>query len=161
MASEVPMAEVQRTGGWWLLSSLCDVIVMFYASKNFRAQAGVLVSYAFTNFKHAIEIFKKHEQKDYHKEAMVKMESFVKVMSGQQDSISVQINNAAKELVATNRKKLQSIIETIILCGQQNNIIPLRGHCDVMLVQTWSVHVRAMETSGLSISSESPLEIPS
>ena len=112
----------QEDGGY------CLPCVMFYASKNFRAQAGVLVSYAFTNFKHAIEILKKHEQKDYHKEAVVKMESFMKVMSGQQDSISVQINNAAKELVATNRKKLQSIIETIILCGRQN--IPLRGHRD-------------------------------
>ena len=112
----------QEDGGY------CLPCVMFYASKNFRAQAGVLVSYAFTNFKHAIETFKKHEQKDYHKEAVVKMESFMKVMSGQQDSISVQINNAAKELIATNRKKLQSIIETIILCGRQN--IPLRGHRD-------------------------------
>ena len=78
----------------------------------------MLVSYAFTNFMHAIEIFRKYEQKDYNKEAVVKMQSFVKVMSGQQDSISLQINNAAKNLVATNRKKLQSIIETIILCGQ-------------------------------------------
>ena len=97
-------------------------------SKNFHAQAGVLVSYALTNFKHATDNLKKHEQKDYHKEAVVKMELFVKVMSGQQDSISVQMNNAAKELVATNRKKLLSIIETIILCGQQS--IPLRGHRD-------------------------------
>lgn len=71
----------------------------------------MLVSYAFTNFKHAIEIFKKHEQKDYHKEVVVKMQSFMKVMSGQQDSISVQNNNAAKEPVAMNRKKLQSIID--------------------------------------------------
>lgn len=112
----------QEDGGY------CLPCVMFYMSKNFRAQAGVLVSYALTNFKHAIDSFKKHEQKDYHKEAVVKMESFVKVMSGQQDSISVQINNAAKELVASNRKKLLSIIETIILCGRQN--IPLRGHRD-------------------------------
>ena len=101
---------------------------MFYRSKNFRAQAGVLVSYALTNFKHATDSLKKHEQKDYHKEAVVKMESFTTVMSGQQDSISVQINNAAKELVAQNRKKLHSIIETIILCGRQN--IPLHGHHD-------------------------------
>lgn len=101
---------------------------MFYISKNFHAQAGVLVSYALSDFKHAIENLKKHEQKDYHKEAVVKMESYVKVMSGQQDSISVQINNAAKELIATNRMKLQSIMETIILCGRQN--IPLRGHRD-------------------------------
>ncbi len=112
----------QEDGGY------CLPCVMFYASKNFRAQAGVLVSYALTDFKHAIEILTKHEQKDYRKEAVVKMESFVKVMSGQQNSISVQINNAAKELVATNRKKLQSIIETIVVCGRQN--IPLHGHRD-------------------------------
>lgn len=93
----------QEDGGY------CLPCVMFY-SKNFRAQAGVLVSYALTHFKHAIDSLKKHEQKDYHKEAVVKMESFMKVMSGQQDSISVQINNAAKELVARNRKKLLSII---------------------------------------------------
>ena len=68
--------------------------MMFYMSRN----SGVLVSYALTKFKLAIENLKKH---DYHKEAVVKMESFVKVMSGQQDSISVQINNAAKEPLAT------------------------------------------------------------
>jgi hypothetical protein len=49
-------------------------------------------------------------------------------MSGQQDSISVQINKATMELVAKNRKKLRSIIETVILCGRQN--IPLCGHRD-------------------------------
>ena len=92
----------QEDGGY------CLPCVMFYASKNFHTQAGVLVSYVFTNFKHAIETFKKHEQKDYH-EAVVKMESVMKVMSGQQDSISVQINNAAKELVATNRNFSQSL----------------------------------------------------
>ena len=57
------MAEAQRTRGWWLLSSLCDVV------RN--------TIYAFTKFTHTIEIFKKHEQKGYHKEAMVKMESFI------------------------------------------------------------------------------------
>ena len=112
----------QEDGGY------CLPCVTFYTSKNFCAQAGVLVSNALTNFKHAIEILKKHEQKDYHREAVLKMDTFVKVMSGQQDSISMQINSAAKELVARNRKKLQSIIETIDLCGRQN--IPLRGHRD-------------------------------
>ena len=75
-----------------------------------------------------IDSLKKHEEKEYHKEAVVKMDAFMRVMSGQQDSVSIQINNAAKELVARNRKKLQSIIETIILCGRQN--IFLRGHRD-------------------------------
>ena len=62
---------------------------------------------------------------------MVKMDTFMKVMNGKQDSISVQLNNAAKDLVAMNRKKLQSIVDTIILCGRQN--IPLRGHRDTAL----------------------------
>lgn len=37
----------QEDGGY------CLPCVLFYKSKNFRAQAGVLVSYALTNFKHA------------------------------------------------------------------------------------------------------------
>ena len=45
----------QEDGGY------CLPCVMFYISKNFRAQAGVLVSYALTNFKHAIDNLKKHE----------------------------------------------------------------------------------------------------
>ena len=49
-------------------------------------------------------------------------------MTGQQSSICAQLNDVAKEIVAKNRKKLQSIIETIILCGRQD--IPLRGHQD-------------------------------
>ena len=89
------------------MPSLCDVLY----KKSLCSQAGVLVSYALTNFKHAIENLKKHEQNDYPKEAAVKTESFVKVTSGQQDSFSVKINNAiTKELVARNRKKVQSII---------------------------------------------------
>ena len=90
---------------------------MLYMSKNFRAQAGVLVSYALTNFKHANDNLKKHEQKDYHKEAVVKMQSFMKVMSGQ--------HFCPDQQCAT---KLRSIVETIILCGRQN--IPVGGHRD-------------------------------
>ena len=59
------------------------------------------------------------------------MGTFVKVMSGKQDSISVHLNNTAKDLIARNRRNLQSIIDTIILCGRQN--IPLCGHRDTAL----------------------------
>ena len=112
----------QEDGGY------CLPCVLFYRRKNLRAQAGVLVSNVLTNFKNTIDIMKKHEQNDYHKEAVATMDQFVEVMSGQRDCVSIQINNAAKELVVSNRKKLQSIIETIILCGRQN--IPLRGRHD-------------------------------
>ena len=55
------------------------------------------------------------------------MDAFVRIMSGQQANI-VQLDDAAKQIVASNRKKLYSIVETIVLCGRQN--IPLRGHRD-------------------------------
>ena len=70
----------------------------------------------------------KHLEKAYHKTAVVKMDAFVRVMSGQQVNIRVQLDDAAKQVVASNRKKLHSIVETIVLCGRKN--IPLRGHHD-------------------------------
>ena len=109
----------------------CLPCVMFGRTVGFRADPGVLVSSPLLNFKKALEILEKHMGKDYHKEAVVKMDTFVRVMSGSQDNISVQLSNVAKDLVSTNRKKLQSIIETIILCGRQN--IPLRGTYDTTL----------------------------
>ena len=88
----------------------------------------MLVSNALTNFKNAIDIMKKHEQNDYHKEGVAIMAQFMEVMSGQRDCNSIQIDNVAKEVVVKNRKKLQLIIEMMILCGRQN--IPLRGRHD-------------------------------
>lgn len=41
-------------------------------------------------------------------------------MTGQQSSVCVQLNDVAKEILA---EKLQSIVETIILCGQQNILL--------------------------------------
>ena len=81
-----------------------------------------------TSFKKAIEMLNKHADKLYHKTSVAKLEDFQKVMVGQQPTIREQLNTAALQLVSTNRKKLHSIIETIILCARQN--IPLRGHRD-------------------------------
>ena len=105
---------------------------MFSLTVGFRADPGVPVSSPLLNFKMALEILEKHMGRDYHKLAVVKMDTFTKVMSGSQDSISVQLSNLAKDLAATNRKKLQlSVIDTIILCGCQN--ITLRGSRDASL----------------------------
>ena len=110
----------------------CQPCVMFSLIVGFRADPEVLVSSPLLNFKKALEILEKHIGRDYHKLAVVKMDTFMKVMSGSQDSISVQLSNLAKDLAATNRKKLQlSIIETIILCGRQN--ITLHGSREASL----------------------------
>ncbi len=42
--------------------------------------------------------------------------------------INAQLNRQVPDQIAKNREKLKPIIETIIMCGQQN--ISLRGHRD-------------------------------
>ena len=106
----------------------CLPCVLFHQSTDLRTPPGILVNTPLTNFRKALEILDKHSHKQYHKTAILKMNDFQKVMTNRQTSVQVQLNQAAVELVRNNRKKLVSIIQTIILCGQQN--IPLRGHRD-------------------------------
>ena len=85
-----------------------------------------------TKFKNALELLDKHLAKSYHTMAIVKLEEFTKVMLGRQQSVRIWLNESAIELVASNHRKLQSIVgtmvETIVFCGRQN--IPLHGHRD-------------------------------
>ena len=81
-----------------------------------------------TNFQKALEILGKHETKEFHRFSVVKMSEFTKVMTNQQPSIQSQLSQAKADIIASNRQKLASIVETILLCGRQN--IPLRGHRD-------------------------------
>ena len=81
-----------------------------------------------TNFQKALELLDKHTNKLYYKTAVVDYEVFVKVMTNKQPSIQQQLGEIIQENIANNRKKLRSIIETIILCGRWN--ISLRGHRD-------------------------------
>ena len=77
----------------------------------FKSRPGteVLVSTPLTNFRKALEMLEKHSGRDYHKMAVVTMGSFASVMTGQQESVSVQLSDAAQELIVKSRKKLQSI----------------------------------------------------
>ena len=107
----------------------CLPCVLFSRSSSINhSDPGVLVSSPLVNFKKALEMLNKHLEKAYHNTAVVKMDAFIRMMSGQQANIRVQLDDAAKQVVASTRKKLHSIIETIVLCGRQN--IPLRGHRD-------------------------------
>ena len=56
------------------------------------------------------------------------MEEFLKVMTNEQPSIRGRLSEATAQQIATNRQKLCSVVETIVLCGRQG--IPLRGHRD-------------------------------
>jgi hypothetical protein len=106
----------------------CLTCVLFHQSTNLRTPPGILVNTPLTNFRKALEALDKHANKECHKTAILKMDDFQKVMTKRQRSVQVQLNQAAIELVESNHKKLESIMQTIFLCGRQN--IPLRGHRD-------------------------------
>ena len=52
--------------------------------------------------------------------AAVAFENFMKVMTNKQPRIHHRLDEQSQQLIVANHKKIQSIIETIILCGQQN-----------------------------------------
>ena len=107
--------------------------VLFARSVNWSADPGALVNKPLVNFRRALELLRLHAEKMYHKTAVVSFEAFQKVMTKIQPSIARQINLASQQLVDSNRLKLRSIVETVLLCGRQN--ISFRGHrdssCDV------------------------------
>ena len=70
----------------------------------------------------------KHTAKAHHKAAIVREDEFCQVMRNRQSDIRCQMNQAMVDRVTANRKKLASIVNTIVFCGRQS--ISLRGHHD-------------------------------
>ena len=121
----------------WLVYSknenggFCLPCVLFSRGGNLRSDPGILVQRPLTNFTKALELLDKHTAKSYHKTAVVRFDDFVKVMRGQQPNICQRLDKVAAARIASNRQKLRSIVETIVLCGRQN--ISLCGHRDSAL----------------------------
>ena len=106
----------------------CLPCVLFASTSDTRKGKGAFVETAFVNFKKAYEMCKTHAERKYHIDAVVNCEAFIEIMSGRQESVAVQLERGLRDKVKSNRKKLHSIIETIVFCGRQN--IALRGHRD-------------------------------
>ena len=111
----------------------CLPCVLFATSSTsyHGSDPGILVTRPLINFGKALELFGKHQCKEYDLLAITKVDAFVSVMEGQQPSISSHINQSIAKTIATNRLILKSIIKTIVLCGQQN--ISLCGNHDNLL----------------------------
>ena len=112
----------QDNGGY------CLPCVLFPTSTDARKGKGTFVDTAFTNFKKAYEMCDNHAERHYHKDAVTFCDGFVKRMSGTRESVAVQFQRDLSHSIQTNKQKLGSIVETVVLCGRQN--IPLRGHHD-------------------------------
>ena len=124
-----------RSNKPWLVYSksdnggYCLPCVLFAASKRPGGQEpGVLVGKPLTNFKKALETIGKHVSKPYHVDAVSLADDFLKVQTGKQQNVHEQASRGLGDRIASNRKKLFSIMETVLLCGRQN--IALRGHRD-------------------------------
>ena len=113
--------SVKENGGFCLP---CVVFALGYHGLD----PGVLVSRPLTAFTKALEVLRKHTEKQYHKDALIRSEEFLKVMTNQQPDIQMQLSQVMADRVAFNRQKLSSIFKTIVLCGRQS--IALRGHRD-------------------------------
>ena len=107
---------------------ICLPCILFASVGYHGSGPRVLVSRPLTLFGKPLELLCKHADKGYHRDAVVKSDEFVTVMTHQQPDIRSQLNQAMADKLASNRQKLSSIFKTIELCGQQN--ISLRGHRD-------------------------------
>ena len=70
----------------------CIACVLFSHSSNFRSDPGVLVNTPLTDFKRALEKLNYHSERVYHKTATVKMDAFIKVMTGKKQNIQSQLD---------------------------------------------------------------------
>ena len=110
------------------MAMVVTVFHVFCLLRSVGADLGVLATKPLINFRKALEILRVHGERMYHKITVVSLVSFQKVMTNAQQSVAHQLNIASQQQIASNRLKLHSIVETILLCGRQN--IPLRGHHD-------------------------------
>jgi hypothetical protein len=83
------------------------------------------VAIPFINWKKAKQIFDSHSKANYHMFSVEKAQGFMSVMTGKTTDIVTSISSENKKQAEENRKKLISIVETVILCGRQQ--IALRG----------------------------------
>ena len=113
-----------------------------FASSEYRgSDPGVLVSRPLTTYTKALEMLHKHADKGYHKEAIVRSEEFLSVMTHQQLDIRSQLNQAMADMMASNSLNLTSTLKTIVFCGRQN--IALLDHRDnAMNVQKDTLDIR-------------------
>jgi hypothetical protein len=118
-------------------SVYCKTCVLFapsYAGNCSSQALNQLVKTGYNNWKNALERFEKHSFLNYHKDASLKYDTFIDIMSGKLLSIDKKIDKDSQKQALDNQEKLKPIIKTVILCGRQN--LSLRSHRDYGVFST-------------------------
>ncbi|WAR23625.1 P52K-like protein [Mya arenaria] len=90
------------------------------------ARSKALTREPFTDWCNFSKIVERHSKSQCHIDQLIAAENYLAVLKGQKKDIECTISSQFNAMVEKNRQILVSIVETIILCGQQN--IALRGH---------------------------------
>lgn len=125
-----------RTFPWLAYSAVadgayCRICVLFgkkNVGKGRHENVDALVQSAFRDWKKALDKFKDHQSKQYHKNAFEDAQNFKLIRENQKTDVRNAIDQSRKQLQLENRRKLIPIIRTVILCGRQG--LALRGHRD-------------------------------
>ena len=107
----------------------CRVCVLFGSDRGDKNASKIdqLVKSPVTFWTTDAQKFNEHELKsEVHKTAILKADSFLKIMQSQMEPIDHQLQSALATQITENKRKFHSIIKTIIFCSRQN--ISLRGH---------------------------------
>jgi len=122
----LPISKIVRTA-----DSTIIIITNFYLASIAPTKLGFLVTKPLTRYDKLFGAkgghVTQHEATSYHKNATLRAAAFCDMMS--KSTSVVKVLDRAHELQAKeNRKRLEPIVKTIILCGRQN--IALCGHRD-------------------------------
>lgn len=112
-------------------SAYCKYCFLFSAEKVGKTSSqsvGNFVRDGFKNWKRALESFERHASNQYHINSVLCANDLRDILSHKKISINLQLNHEHLRQKIENRKRLSSIIKTVILCGKQG--LPLRGHRD-------------------------------
>jgi len=104
--------------------ALCKFCVLFKPNVN-RGLQGAFILKGFTNFKKFTESARDHVQSGWHKNAVSDGTNLMALKRNEKKSIVNAISQSRLNLIEENRKKLGSIIRTIVFCGTHD--LPLRG----------------------------------
>lgn len=109
----------------------CLFCIAFGCSTTGKGNHQILNTFVkspFRLWKKAIEKFKEHQDKEYHKTSVERGANFKLIHENQKNSIICEIDTGRKKQQLENRKKIIPIIRTVLLCGRQG--LSLRGHRD-------------------------------
>ncbi|XP_054266894.1 52 kDa repressor of the inhibitor of the protein kinase-like [Macrosteles quadrilineatus] len=110
----------------------CKFCVLFSSEclgkGDLSVRTASLVGQPFKKWKDAVEKFQHHSNRNYHKLATISADNFLKVAEGRIEDVATILDNRRKQEKEQNRAAILPIIETIILCGEQE--LPLRGDND-------------------------------